>query len=362
MKRICFFNSNKAWGGGEKWNHHFALLLRDAGYTVYVVTNKNSALHEKLVDEPEINLSEFSISNLSFLNPISFLKLRNFFKKNKIDSVIMALPSDLKTAGTAAKAAGVPQIIYRRGIAVPIRNTKLNRYLFSKIIDVLIVNSYETKKMVLKNAPNLINDDRIKLIYNGFSVKEFDAQKTVPLLLRKNNEIIIGNAARLTIQKGQKYLIEAAAILRDKGINFKVVIAGKGELQDELMGLVRKFHLEERVQFPGFIEDMKAFYTSIDIFCLPSLWEGFGYALVEAMTLKKPVVAFKISSNPEVVEDKVTGILVESGNAKQLANALEELIQNKELRLEMGQHGREKVLKNFDTPLVLGKLIDIIEI
>ncbi|WP_245577877.1 glycosyltransferase [Maridesulfovibrio bastinii] len=361
MKKICFFNSNKAWGGGEKWNHHFSLLLRDAGYEVFVATNKASELYQKLENEPGITLSEFSVSNLSFLNPLSFITLRNYFHKNKIDCVIMALPSDLKTAGIAAKAAGVSKIIYRRGIAVPVRNSKLNRYLFSRIIDRLIVNSIETKKMVLKNAPNLISNDKIRLIYNGFDVADFDSQQSQPVIEKKDNEIIIGNAARLTIQKGQKYLLEAAAILRDKGLNFRIAIAGTGELQDQLMGLVRKFDLDDRVEFLGFVDDMKSFYQSIDIFCLPSLWEGFGYALVEAMTMEKPVAAFDISSNPEVVANNSTGLLVESGNVEKLSEALERLILNSELRNKMGKEGRKRVLENFDTPLVLGKLKDLIE-
>jgi glycosyltransferase involved in cell wall biosynthesis len=215
--------------------------------------------------------------------------------------------------------------------------------------------------MVLKNAPNLISNDKIRLIYNGFDVADFDSQQSQPVIEKKDNEIIIGNAARLTIQKGQKYLLEAAAILRDKGLNFRIAIAGTGELQDQLMGLVRKFDLDDRVEFLGFVDDMKSFYQSIDIFCLPSLWEGFGYALVEAMTMEKPVAAFNISSNPEVVANNSTGLLVESGNVEKLSEALEKLILNSELRNKMGKEGRKRVLENFDTPLVLGKLKDLIE-
>lgn len=361
MKKVCFFNSNRAWGGGEKWNHHFSLLLRDAGYEVFVVTNTESELYERLSEEQGIKLSGFPVSNLSFLNPISFLKLRSYFRRNKIDCVIMALPSDLKTAGMAARAAGVSKIVYRRGIAVPVRNTKLNRYLFSRIVDRLIVNSLETQKMVLKNAPDLIEKSRIRLIYNGFDVTDFDSQQAEPLIKKQNDEVLIGNAGRLTVQKGQKYLIEAATILRDKGLNFKIAIAGKGELQDQLMGLVRKYDLDKQVEFCGFVKDMKSFYASLDIFCLPSLWEGFGYALVEAMTMEKPVVGFNISSNPEVVEHNSTGLLVESGNVQKLSESLEKLILDEKLRAEMGKSGRKRVLENFNTPLVLGKLIELIE-
>ncbi len=163
------------------------------------------------------------------------------------------------------------------------------------------------------------------------------------------------------MHKGQKYLVEAAALLRDRGLDFRVAIAGKGELQDQLMGLVRKLDLDDYVEFTGFVENMKSFYAGLDVFCLPSLWEGFGYALVEAMTMEKPVVGFDISSNPEVVEDGKTGILVEPGNVQELADALEKMILDRKLREGMGAAGRKRVLENFDTPLVLDRLIDLIE-
>ncbi|WP_320169751.1 glycosyltransferase [Maridesulfovibrio sp.] len=360
-KNICFFNSNKAWGGGEKWNHHFSLLLRDKGYKVFVVTNNRSELYQRLQNEPGITLHSERIGNLSFLNPFLMQRLKSFFRENRIETLITALPSDLKSGGFAAKRAGVKRIIYRRGIAVPVKNSALNRYVFSNIADRLIVNSLETKRTVLANNPDLIDEAKIRLIYNGFDVSEFDSQPFEQLYTPLENEIVIGNAARLTAQKGQKYLLEAAKILKEKNLNFKILIAGKGEMEGELKDYAAKLGVSNVVKFLGFVENMKSFHASQHIFCLPSLWEGFGYALVEAMTLRKPIVGFNISSNPEVVSDNKTGILVPPKDSEKLAVALEKLILNAELRTEMGTNGRKKVLENFNTPLVLGKLIDVIE-
>ncbi|WP_291327706.1 glycosyltransferase [Desulfovibrio sp. UCD-KL4C] len=360
-QNVCFFNSNKAWGGGEKWNHHFSLLLRDKGYRVFVVTNHDSELKKRLENESGVTIHSESIGNLSFLNPTIMLRLKSFFQQNDIKTVITALPSDIKSGGFAAKCAGVSKIIYRRGIAVPVKNSFLNRMIYSKVVDRLIVNSLETKRTVLANNKNLINESKIRLINNGFDVAEFDKQSSKQLHSTHGNEIIIGNAARLTGQKGQKYLIEAAEILKNKGFNFRILIAGKGEMEEELKDYSAKHGVTDVIDFVGFVKDMKSFYTYLDIFCLPSLWEGFGYALVEAMTLEKPVVGFEISSNPEVVKNGVTGILVPSENSLQLAKALEKLILDKELRNKMGKEGRERVLNKFNTPLVLGKLIDLIE-
>lgn len=360
-KNICFFNSNKAWGGGEKWNHHFSLLLRDQGYNVFVVTNHKSELKARLKNEPGITLHSESIGNLSFLNHLLMNRLKSFFKTNKIQTLITALPSDLKSGGIAAKRAGVNRVIYRRGIAVPVKNSFLNRYVFKNVVDRLIVNSLETKRTVLANNADLIDESKIRQIYNGFDVYEFDKQDFSLLYSSENDEVVIGNAARLTAQKGQKHLIESAKILKDKGLNFKILIAGKGEMEQELKDYTTELNVNDNVKFLGFIENMKSFHASQDIFCLPSLWEGFGYALVEAMTLEKPVVGFNISSNPEVVADGKTGILVPVENTEKLAEALEKLIIDVELRKKMGSAGRVRVLENFNTPLVLQKLVEVVE-
>lgn len=360
-KNICFFNSNKAWGGGEKWNHHFSLLLRDQGYNVFVVTNYKSELKARLKNEPGITLHSESIGNLSFLNPLLMNRLKSFFKTNNIQTLITALPSDLKSGGIAAKRAGVNRVIYRRGIAVPVKNSFLNRYIFKNVVDRLIVNSLETKRTVLANNADLIDESKIRQIYNGFDVHEFDTKDFSPLYISENDEVVIGNAARLTAQKGQKHLIESAKILKDKGLNFKILIAGKGEMEQELKDYTTKLNVNDKVKFLGFIENMKSFHVSQDIFCLPSLWEGFGYALVEAMTLEKTVVGFNISSNPEVVADGKTGILVPVKNTEKLAEALEKLIIDVELRKKMGSAGRVRVLENFNTPLVLQKLVEVVE-
>ena len=172
-QNVCFFNSNKAWGGGEKWNHHFSLLLRDKGYRVFVVTNHDSELKKRLENESGITIHSESIGNLSFLNPAIMLRLKSFFKQNDIKTVITALPSDIKSGGFAAKCAGVSKIIYRRGIAVPVKNSFLNRMIYSKVVDRLIVNSLETKRTVLANNKNLIDESKIRLIHNGFDVAEF---------------------------------------------------------------------------------------------------------------------------------------------------------------------------------------------
>jgi glycosyltransferase involved in cell wall biosynthesis len=164
---------------------------------------------------------------------------------------------------------------------------------------------------------------------------------------RENNEIIIGNVGRLVKQKGQKYLIDLAIRLQKKTSNFKILIAGEGKMETELANLVSINKLEEQFKFVGFVNDIKGFMKSIDIFVLTSLWEGFGYVLLEAMASKVPIVAFDISSNPEIVKHNHTGYLVPLFDMKAMTEKVAQLMDDEQLRLKMGREGRKRVEKHF---------------
>src|SRR5690606_34927610 len=120
------------WGGGEKWHSDAILYLQDKKYSVFFCGQKRSAIVKKLTYK--VPIFTIHISNLSFLNPYKYLNLIRLFKKYRTHTVILCLPIDVKVAGVAAKLAGVQNIIYRRGSAIPVKNSWYNRFLFSKII------------------------------------------------------------------------------------------------------------------------------------------------------------------------------------------------------------------------------------
>lgn len=346
-KTLCFFNTNKAWGGGEKWHYEHARLCRDRGHRVCVVANEHSVLGDRLEREPGITLLRLPVGNLSFLNPLKLLRLRDFFRSRAVDAVILCLPADLKLGGLAARLAGVPDIIYRRGIAVTVRDTALNRFFYGRVLTKLIVNSLETRRCVLEQNPGLIARERIHLVHFGTDVAAFDALPAQPLVHRRPGEVLIGNAARLTLQKGQRHLIDAAALLRGQPVPFRILIAGTGELETELKDYARDRGVADLVEFVGFVEDIKGFYASVDIFALPSLWEGFGQAQSEAMLMGLPIVAWEVSSIPEVVVHGHTGLLCPPCDDDCFASALADLLADAHLRQSLGQAGRERVLAEF---------------
>jgi glycosyltransferase involved in cell wall biosynthesis len=117
----------------------------------------------------------------------------------------------------------------------------------------------------------------------------------------------------------------------------------------DLPGMAKRLGIEKHVTFTGFVpdEDIPRFYRAADVFCYPSLWEGFGLTPAEAMASGVPVVGFRTTAVPEVVMDGKTGLLVRPGDIAGLAAALTELLGDDERRLAMGKAGRAHVEENF---------------
>jgi len=349
MKNVCFFNSTLFWGGGEKLHLEYALEFRKKNYDVIIAVKNGSPLSEES-SKNKLKSVDVSVRNLSFLNPIKIVKLIRFYRQQKIDTVIFSVPQDLKLGSIAAKLAGVKRIVYLRGLAVPIRDNILNHLIFKYLTTHIVANSQETKRNILQNLGKYIDNDKVKTIYHGIDIEEFNSSnnRKNESIVSKGHGVILGSAGRLTKQKGQHHLIEIARKLKEKGIDFTLFIAGTGELEDELSHLIHQHNLQKDVILLGFVKDMDCFMKSIDIFLLTSIWEGFGYVLVESMIKSKPVVAFNITSNPEIITQNKTGFLINYPDVDSFADKTQYLIQNESIRKQLGANGRMSVINRFN--------------
>jgi glycosyltransferase involved in cell wall biosynthesis len=359
-KKICLFNSSLIWGGGEKWHLETAEKLKKRGFEPIVFSHPDGLLYKKS-QSVNIEAVPVKIRNLSFLNPFKLFMLFLKFRQTGAQTVLVGLTCDLKAAALAAKLAGIERVIYRRGTALPLKNNLINRLLYKHLTDTIIVNSLEIKNLLIKHNPKFIDERKIQLIYN-----EVDIHHTAGILqdgkhpYRNNGEVILGNIGRLVEQKGQKYLIAMARHLKEKNIPFRILIAGSGKLKQQLQEEARRLEVEDRVVFMDFIEDIHAFIRNIDIFVFPSLHEGSSHTLLEVMAACKPVVAFNISSIPEIVEHNKNGLLVEKGDAQGLFRSVEKLIQRKDLQETFGQNGKLKVEKEFNSNQGINKLVKLL--
>ena len=358
MKRICFINSTPFWGGGEKTHLKFALKLREKGYQVFFIVKNNSPL-AKEAQKNNIRVYSTNIGNLSFINPLKLFKLILFFKKEKIDTLLFSSSNDFKTGGLAGKIAKLIRIVYLRGVAAPIKKSMVNSFLFRNVLNHIIASSEETKRAVLKHLSDTIPENKVSVIYRGIDIQEYDKLlKSSPKTnyKTKENEIILGNAGRLSSEKAQHYLIDLAVILKQKNIPFKIMVAGEGPRRNELEDKIKEHALQKHVILLGFIKNIASFMKSIDVFVFTSTTEGFGNVLIEAGSASKPILAFNMSTNPEIITSGENGFLVNHPDINAMSKHIISLSQNRDEITRLGKNFRKTVEERFQLDDIIDEI------
>jgi len=352
---ILFINSIMIYGGGEVWMITAAKELIKRGHNLTIICKPGSLL-KKYASKNNINVITLRIGG--DVNPVTIFKLARIIRKNKIDIILTNMGKELRLCGITSKIFGRGKIVARHGIDFPLKNKFRYRITYNKLTNIIIANSEATKNTLLKNAPWL-NPNKIKVIYNGINVEDYEEDKTKDLrneLGIPENIPLIGFVGRLSVQKGIEYLLKAFLEIK-KRLNAHLLIAGTGELDQYIRDFISKNNLNGSVHLLGFRDDINNIMRTIDLLVLPSLWEGFGIVLIEAMAAGKPCISTQISSMPEIVENNNSGIIIPPKDSAFLAEACIKIISNKELANKMGLEGKRIVNKRF----TIRKMIDSYE-
>jgi len=194
------------------------------------------------------------------------------------------------------------------------------------------------------------DERRIRVIMNGADLHRFSPGDVPPGLASAHDEPMLFACRQLFPRKGIRYFIEAAARLSTRYPKLKVVIAGDGLERAELEELALRLGIRDRTTFLGWVpnKQLPDYYRACSVSVVPSLEEGFGIPAAEAMGCRAPVVATDAGGLPEVVEHGVTGLVVPKADAGALAGAIDRLLSDPELRVRMGNAGRERALDRFD--------------
>ena len=181
----------------------------------------------------------------------------------------------------------------------------------------------------------------------GIDTKKIkDIKKNRKILNEFNikDEVVLVSVGELSNRKNHKVILKD--LEKVKG-NFKYIICGQGAKKEELIKLSKELNLQEKVEFLGYRQDVKEILKTSDIFCFPSKQEGLPVALMEAMASGLPVICSDIRGNKDLIENKKGGYLLKSYDIDEYSIKIQELIENKFLREEMGNFNLEKI-KDFD--------------
>ena len=253
-----------------------------------------------------------------------------------------------------ARKLGIKIIAYSRGYTAENRKVAfyewLERRVLRKVDGIISVSQGQCQK--LENFG--IRKDKHWVVHNAVSVEgEPLVDSSFEQAFRKQYDIqddaIIGVAAgRLSPEKGHRYFVEAMPLILKKNSQFIAVICGDGPLMDTLKSLSQQLNVSQNIRFVGFRRDVNKIFSFMDLMVLPSLTEGLPNVVLESFAVKKPVAVTAVGGVPELVTDKVNGFIVPAANPEALADGINKLVSDVNLRVLQGLEGF-KTVKNLFT-------------
>jgi glycosyltransferase involved in cell wall biosynthesis len=251
-----------------------------------------------------------------------------------------------------------PPLIAARRVDFHLRGNALSRWKYRQV-DLFICASDAVRRMLVADG---VPAARAVTVHEGIDLGHVDAAPPADLhadLWLPHNSPIVGNVAALVPHKGQRHLIEAAALVVKKVPDARFVIAGEGELRPALERQIKERHLEKHVFLAGFRPDILSVHKAFDIFAMSSITEGLGTSLLDAMACARPVVATTAGGMPEVVADAQTGLLVPPRDHGAMAEALIRLLTDAPLRSQMGAAGLARVRERFSAERMVQDTLDV---
>jgi len=344
--RLLFINSIQMFGGGEIWMLRALRALQERGHHVWLCCRPETEVGKRAVAQG------IAVEFVRFggdFDPRTIFKLARFMKRERIDAVLTNMDKELRLGGIAAKLAGVPVVIPRRGIDYPLKNRWRYRFAYNVLATRIMANSQATKRALLRHAPWL-DAERIEVIYNGIDAEPFvqpSAHNFRAVWNVKSDEPLLGFVGQLDERKGIRVLLAAFQQIKRELPKTRLVFVGQGPLREFIADEVKQHNWDGVVLLPGFLDDVAGVMQAIDILLLPSLWEGFGIVLIEAMAAGKPAISTDTSSMPEIIADGQTGYVVPPGDAEALAERTIRLLRNAALREKFGQAARQRLAEKF---------------
>ena len=192
-----------------------------------------------------------------------------------------------------------------------------------------------------------VSPAKISVIYNGLNVSRFTESRPAAELARElglaEGKKVVSMVARLHPVKGHRYFLEAARQVIDAGMEAQFLIIGEGEQRRKLEALVKQLGLQEQVRMPGYWGKVEDIYAVSDLLCVPSVMEGLGLVVLEAMYFGVPVVASNTGGIPEIITEGKNGLLVEPRDADQLARAIKRILTEPGLAESLVAEGHQTV-------------------
>lgn len=335
----------RTWRGGQNQVLVTLMGLRAAGHRTMLVAHAAGELRQRARE----GLDLVPLAPRTEMDLAAAWRLSRLIRSVEPDVVHTHDPHGVAMAALALSMSTQPvkpPLIASRRVDFHLRGSALSRWKYRQV-DCFICASEAIRQMLLADG---VAADRTVTVHEGIDLGRVDAAPRVNLhedLWLPRQAPIVGNVAALVPHKGQRHLVEAAALVVREVPDARFVIAGEGELRPSLERQIKDRHLEKHVLLAGFRPDVLSLHKAFDVFVMSSVTEGLGTSLLDAMACARPIVATTAGGIPEVVADGETGILVPPRDHEAMAGAIVRLLTDAALRRRMGEAGLARVRERF---------------
>lgn len=341
-QNILFFTRTMQLGGTENVVLQLCEIFKGCVNDI-VVCSCGGVNVEKL---KEMGIKHYTIPDIEKKSPIVLLKTIKILKKVVKKEKISVIHTHHRMAAFYVYITN----LYKKCIFI---NTSHNTFENKKKLTMLAyskANLITCGSMVKQNLVEYfkIPPNKITVIHNA--VKPFKGPIIVDekiKTLHDEGKFIIGNIGRLSEQKGMEYYIKAIPAVIKKHANTMFWIIGSGEEEEKLRQLVYELNIEEFVYFTGYRSDIQNLMSQLDLIVLSSLWEGLPLTPIEAFSVRKTIIATAVDGTVEVVKNQNNGLLIEPKNSNQIAEKINFICDNDNLRKKFENAALKTYIKEF---------------
>ena len=356
---ILFLTTHLNIGGITSYVFSLAAGLKERGHTVYVASSDGEMAGRFTMEG--IYLIPIPIGTKSEASPkvlMSAFKLKPLLRKQRIDVIHANTRVTQVLASVLSTHTRTPYVVTCHGFF----KRRLHRILFPCWGRRTIAISVQVQQHLVRDFN--VKESEIRLVPHGIDVSRFwtkaqGDRESRKRLLGLHEGPVVGIIARLSEVKGHKYLIHAMQEVVRHVPAAQLLIIGEGRTGEGLRALTQKLALEKSVVFFPRAAETAAVLSLMDVFVMPSLNEGLGLGLMEAMSCGLAVVGSKVGGIKSLIQHEVSGLLVPSANPALLAEALVELLNDPEKQRRLGEKAREFIAEHFSYEEMITKTEEV---
>lgn len=348
--KVLYLIDSLSVGGAEKLLLNLVNHIDHSRFELYVCclkTLRGNALAEQF---SKLSSPVYVVNRKNLYDPRVILDVARYIRSQAIDIIHTHLTDADIIGRIAGWSTGRPVISTLHNVPQAYDKKRFDRRILGRftaryLAHTLVPVAPRVSELFIQEWR--IPKDRLQTICNGIRVEDYvDISPRRPRR-HENAGPVITNIGRLTPQKAQHHLLDAAVLVLEQYPNARFMIVGQGHLLPQLTKRAEVLGISGHVTFAGLRHDIPNILADTDIFVLSSLWEGLPLTAIEAMAAACPVVLTDVGSNTDLVESGVHGLIVPADDVQALANALLDLLKDEERRVAMGIAARERARQDF---------------